>query len=450
MIVSVIVSLAAFFFLVVLLRRDGWHGSLGIPISYLALLLFWHVPGGLATVLAVNYSFGDVAACDTGMRLTAIGCVCFVAGVWLARRKKLKFEQHRLVASVGTSSPFWKFCLLVGLGLVVVVGPMHNIPTVGAVVRGGGGVWMLGVMLGIRAGFRQGSLWQILSWASLLVLYISFMLVHGGFLCFGFTAAVFCLSTLVVSTRGLWRVILGIVVASVLGLSVFVSYFVNRDELRAAVWGGQTMELRVAAVQKMVKDVKWMDFSDNRQVQAIDERLNQNLFVGMAAQNIEEGTAHFLYGKSVWDGMVALVPRVIWPGKPVYAGSARIVADFTGLPLEESASWAVGNVMEFYVNGGILGVVLGFLGLGWFLGRLDFLGSKAESNGDTSVLLTCFLILVPLVNQNSFAQMTGEIAAATIAAFAWSWCWKKWKGRSSETSRKMEVWKHSQKATIAS
>ena len=73
-----------------------------------------------------------------------------------------------------------------------------------------------------------------------------------------------------------------------------------------------------------------------------------------------------------------MVPRILWPEKPVSAGSPAIVSEMTGLHLSPTTSFGVGNVMELQINFGIPGVVLGFFGLGWLLGMLDFKAAVAE------------------------------------------------------------------------
>ena len=83
----------------------------------------------------------------------------------------------------------------------------------------------------------------------------------------------------------------------------------------------------------------------------------------------EDGWAAFAYGATVppW----ALIPRAVWPDKPDVAGSGDIVSEFTGIRFAEGTSVGVGQVMEFYVNFGIPGVLIGFFGLGYLLMWLD-------------------------------------------------------------------------------
>ena len=44
------------------------------------------------------------------------------------------------------------------------------------------------------------------------------------------------------------------------------------------------------------------------------------------------------------------MPRALWPEKPVFGGSPKIVMEMTGLVLDEDTSWGVGNVMEFRIK----------------------------------------------------------------------------------------------------
>jgi hypothetical protein len=103
-----------------------------------------------------------------------------------------------------------------------------------------------------------------------------------------------------------------------------------------------------------------------------------------------------------------------------------VVADMTGLQLEQSnTSWGVGNVMEFQINFGMMGVVLGFLILGYLLALLDYKAATADARGDLSKLMLFFLISVALVQPNgSIVEMSGGCAAAAVAAFVWNRLWQ--------------------------
>src|SRR5690242_14426381 len=88
---SILVSLAAFAALVWLLRRDRL--SLGLPVAYLFMLLLIHLPGAAAELVAAD-RLGDASYTEIGIRFTAIGAVCFVAGVYLACRRRVSIPRY--------------------------------------------------------------------------------------------------------------------------------------------------------------------------------------------------------------------------------------------------------------------------------------------------------------------------------------------------------------------
>ena len=210
-------------------------------------------------------------------------------------------------------------------------------------------------------------------------------------------------------------------------MSIFVNYFQHRSDIRDQVWGGAPLEARIDSVTDTVRGFEWFDPNDRKHLIALDERLNQNYFVGLAARRIQLGQANYLEGYSVWQGLLSLVPRVFWPEKPVFAGSPQIVSKMTGLQLSPKTSFGVGNVMEFQINFGVPGVVIGFFVLGWLIGTLDLKAAVAEARGDLGGMILFFLPCVALIQPNgSIVELTGGSAAALVAAYGWKWAWKHW------------------------
>lgn len=419
MIFLISVCLLAFLLLLWLLRRD--RVSLGIPIAYLGSLLLIHVPGTLPHILNPGLLYGSEWT-EIGIQYVAIGAVCFVGGVWLARSQIPPVSAHPATGQ----KRFWLFCLVGGWLVVYVLSPLHNLSSVGAVVDEGGAIWLLGVMLGLRAAIRQGNLQSASLWFGALMVYPVLMLLLGGFLSYGSAAVIIVCSALTVSVRSYGRMILGLVGVVFLGLSLFVSYFQHRDAIRNEVWGGAPIEDRVGSVRDMVADFKWFDPTDEVQASALDQRLNQNNFVGLAAQRLEQHQVDYLYGRSISEALLALVPRAIWPEKPVFAGSPKIVSEMTGLQLSPTTSFGVGNVMEFQINFGLIGVIFGFLGLGWLIGTLDRRAAIAERRGDLGKSILYFLPAVALIHpEGSMVEMAGGGVSALLAAYGWKWLWER-------------------------
>jgi hypothetical protein len=416
----IFICLGAFLWLLGLLRRD--RVSLGLPIAYLCSLLLIHVPGAFAHIAGRDFLL-HTDLIEIGMRFTALGSMCFVAGVWLAHFSTPKMPIRR----EADRDHFWWFCLLGGWSLIFALSPLYHIPSISAAVEKGGGIWMLGVMLGLRAACQRRDLKRIAIWLGALMVYPVLMLLLGGFLSYGSAAVIVVCAALTISTRNYWQVIIGITVFVFLSLSVFVNYFGHRNDIREQVWGGAPLEARIDSVADTVRGFQWFDPNDRKHLIALDERLNQNYFVGLAARRIQLGLADYLEGDSVWQGLLSLVPRVLWPDKPVFGGSPAIVSKMTGLHLSPTTSFGVGNVMEFQINFGIPGVVIGFFVLGWVIGTLDIKAAVAEARGDLGGTILFFLPCVALIQPGgSIVELTSGSAAALVAAYGWKWAWKQW------------------------
>jgi len=415
----IVICLSALLSLLWLLRRDQL--SLGLPVAYLYSLLLIHIPGAFAHAIGSDFLLkSDIV--EIAMRFTAISSVCFVIGVWLSRSASAQLP----CAQAKDRSRLWIFCLAGGWLLIYGLTPLFRFPSVGAVVEEGGGIWMLGVLLGLRAAFRQKDCRGIVLWIAALMVFPVVMLLLGGFLSYGSAAIMVVCSALTISTRSYWRVFTGIAIFTFLSLSIFVNYFHHRNDIRHQVWGGAPLEVRVESAINVVKGFEWFDPNNRTHLIALDQRLNQNYFAGLAAIRIQRGQVRYLYGQSLWQGLLALIPRALWPAKPVFAGSPEIVSKMTGLRLSTTTSFGVGNVMEFQINFGNPGIVVGFLVLGWIIGRLDLKAAIADLQCDFRTLFLSFLCCVALIKPNgSMVELSSGAAAAAVAALLWNFAWER-------------------------
>jgi hypothetical protein len=244
--------LAAFLGLLFVLRRD--RVSLGLPIAYLYSLLLIHVPGAFAHIAGRDFLLNSDLV-ELAMRFTAFGSICFVAGVWLARR-----SVPRASFCPDVDRPrFWLFCLIGGWACIYGLSPLYQIPSVSAAVEKGGAIWTLGVMLGLRAACQRTDLRRVGIWLGALMVYPVLMLLLGGFLSYGSAAIILVCSALTVSMRSYWRVVVGIAVFGFLSLSFLVTYFQHRDNIRDQVWGGKPLEARIDSVIDTGRDFELLD-----------------------------------------------------------------------------------------------------------------------------------------------------------------------------------------------
>jgi hypothetical protein len=96
--------------------------------------------------------------------------------------------------------------------------------------------------------------------------------------------------------------------------------------------------------------------------------------------------------------------------------------------------------MEFYINFGLAGVVMGFLGLGALIGFIDFRAAAAERRGDFRQLLVYFAPGVALIQPGaSLVEISGGAGAALVAAFVWRWIWTMRQSRSRQVRARLPV-----------
>jgi putative effector of murein hydrolase LrgA (UPF0299 family) len=102
--------------------------------------------------------------------------------------------------------------------------------------------------------------------------------------------------------------------------------------------------------------------------------------------------------------------------------------------------------MEFQINFGIPGVVIGFFVLGWLIGTLDVKAAVAERRGDLGRLILFFLPCVALIQPNgSIVEITGGPAAALVAAYGWKWTWNQWVAHRASSRKR---YSHPQEAVL--
>jgi hypothetical protein len=114
---------------------------------------------------------------------------------------------------------------------------------------------------------------------------------------------------------------------------------------------------------------------------------------------------------------LGLIPRFLWPEKPPVGGGGDVVSHFTGMQFAENTSVGVGQVMEFYVNFGTEGVIIGFLCAGWIIGKLDLRAMECLNRGDQKGFLIWFLICLSMINPGgNLLEVVVTTASAAVTA----------------------------------
>ena len=73
---------------------------------------------------------------------------------------------------------------------------------------------------------------------------------------------------------------------------------------------------RLSRVADSFRNFEWLDLSNFRHRKAIDDRLNQNEFIGIAVARLELGAVEYASGDTLGKVAMGLIPRVVWPDKP--------------------------------------------------------------------------------------------------------------------------------------
>jgi hypothetical protein len=261
---------------------------------------------------------------------------------------------------------------------------------------------------------RQGIMW---GWVAMSIAFPVLTVLTQGFLGFGFAAMLTLFAFVASYYRPQWRVLVAGLALAYIGLSVYVTYMRDRTDIRNIVWTGGTLGESAAQASDTFGDFEWFDPNNIKHLDRIDGRLNQDLLIGMAVENLDIGTAHFAAGSTIVDALLAVVPRALWPDKPIVAGSGDLVADFTGLRFPEGTSVGIGQVMECYVNFGTTGVLIGFLLIGAFVAFIDRTALECLHRGD----LACFMVwylpgLAFLQVGGSFVELGGVAASGLVVA----------------------------------
>jgi len=205
--------------------------------------------------------------------------------------------------------------------------------------------------------------------------------------------------------------------AAYIGMSLYVTYMRDRDDIRMVVWGGESASARLSRLRDTFTNLELFDINNVDHLQRVDMRMNQNYLVGMAVENLKRHPDEFAGGETIWQALLAPIPRSLWPDKPFVAGSGDLVSRFTGIQFAEGTSVGIGQVMELYVNFATTGVFAGFILLGAVLAYVDAQAAHYRHIGDWYRFTLWFLPGLSLLQLGgSLVEVTSTAGAAVVVA----------------------------------
>ena len=414
------VGFCAFF---VWLQARRAYGGAGFIFIYILLFSVIHLFGAIIHAIP-EFSLKGVEYVVIGFRESLYGLVAFCAGAFLPILGRATLEQQG-GKEMRVAVPHKTIWYLMGLGIAFFFARavLGKIPSIGASLNAGTTLMVVAMVLGFWTSWIEGRKVGMFFWVALCGGFPLFSLTFQGFLGFGVSVAAIVLLAIASFYRPQWRVWAIGIPAIYFALSLYVNYMRERTEIREEVWGGSKMEKRVEKIQKIYDNFEWLDLKKEEHIQRIDERLNQNSLVGMTVDRIERGDIYPVNGITLWWGVQSIVPRILWRGKTVVAGSMNVAGYFTGQEYAKGTSVGLGQIMELYGNYKRPGVIIGMFLLGWLLSIWDIRCGQALRKGDWRNYSCYFILLVPLLQPGGSAV---ELFSGTAAAAVLFWFLKKY------------------------
>jgi hypothetical protein len=401
----------------VVLRHWRSTTTAGLLMTYVLSFGTLHV---MAPALALLpwYDFPAVELTATGLRESVIAMIAFAAGAEITAFLKRRHEPSHAgewVTRHVLSGQMITIYLLVALFMYGIVAPLAGrLPTVGAVASTGSTLLAVAVALkawNARMTNRNG---QALLWMASTIAFPLMTVIAQGFLGYGFAATLIVFSLVASFSRPGWKTVVATILLAYAGLSVYVTYMRDRGDIRSVVWGGATFEERWDQLYTTIRTTEWFDVKSQAHLDRVRGRLDQDFLVGAAAAYLEDGNVEFAYGSTIVAAAVAIVPRALWPDKPVVAGSGDIVTTYTGIRFADGTSVGVGQVLELYINFGTAGVIGGFLIIGLLVTYIDRTAATHLTDGHADRFLLWYL---PGLSLLQIGGALSEVVATAGASF---------------------------------
>lgn len=397
-------------------RRTG--GGVGLVFAY--MLSLWTLHWVAAPLYLLPwYHYQDDYFVRLGFEQSTYAVIAFGCGSLVLTPLVSRFFRGLFAQNFSYAPHSALPTLYLGAGTVsylLLSSALGSFPTATAFISSGQYLFIAGLCLQCWVSWHAQEKRQFIQWLGLAFLLPFITILSRGFMGYGAVATLVVCTFVANFFRPRWKIVLVGVVFLYVGFSFYVNYMRDRSEIRAAVWGGRSVADRIERVTSTFGNFEWFDPRSEQQLRRIDERLNQNVLVG-AAVNMIQYTGEYAYGKTVGDAVIALVPRVLWPEKPTAAGSGNLVGDYTGFTFSDGTSVGMGQVFEFYINFGTLGVVIGFLIFGVLITLVDAVATRQLQSQNWQGFVMWYLVGMSCLQVGgSLVEVSGSAGASLASA----------------------------------
>lgn len=174
---------------------------------------------------------------------------------------------------------------------------------------------------------------------------------------------------------------------SLVFLSAMNVWLSTRHVIRSGILSGATFSQRIEMFVRELSVVNFSDTIDPEQGPGVQSRLDQSQLLTAAIVYTPQFVP-FAGGSTITQALPALVPRFLWPDKPITAGGTSFVHRYTGIIFSTNVSIGLHPLFEFYVNFGLIGIIIGLCAFGVLCGWLDLW----YINRSSSIFVQVFVI----------------------------------------------------------
>ncbi|MWV26980.1 hypothetical protein [Aurantiacibacter rhizosphaerae] len=361
----------------------GLYGA-GLPLAVILATSFEYI-GGFSfgvpgyshirndgSLYLLTYGFTEETVLK-GLACALAAIVAFTLGVLLVYRKNTGLPVH-FVSSEAYQRRSLMIMLAVGVTGIMVPRIPYPIPLAGAFSQVGQLTLIAAIAFGLHRSMRLGK-GNTTLWLCLAGGFIAFYLIFSGFLSYGFQAFVVltCFYLAIIRRRRMpsLRFLMGLLAFTYLALALSVAWLSSREQLRAVLWSNAGISERLSAISDAMLSITILNPFDFQSLDFLMTRFNHGMWVGKVIEHHSVHPELHLNGSGLLLALFAWVPRFIWPGKPE-AGGSDLLSEHSGYVFSSgSATFGAGQVIDFYINFGLVGVVFGFFAMGYLIGYLD-------------------------------------------------------------------------------
>jgi len=406
-----------------LLLARAWFGktpAAGLGLCHLLNLAIIHFFTEFFVGANSSINFTDRIAGQTGFKVTGIAILGLIAAFGTVQFSKKfllpqKFSPQVIDETVSTKVGY--LAIIYGFGTYFVLSKVLSfIPSITSILSSGMALAAAGMAIWYYITLKRNGSVAALAISSFSIMFPICTVLFAGFIGFGVFAVLSLLCFMICLHKPRWQMLVVAPAVIFMGLSLYPAYMKAREEIRRKVWGEADYSERTAAtIGGIFDNWEWFDPENENQLASMNNRLNQNVLVGLSYSFLTSGSGQYAEGETLLDGLLALIPRAIWPEKKIKAGSGGMVTRFAGIVVPDSTSIGIGNIMELFVNFGVYGVFVGFLVIGSAVYLLDEACGLSLESGDFRRFILYFTMAQSFMNViGSFVEWGPSLVGAYV------------------------------------